>query len=1190
MRAAAFSSLTRFGFAFVVIATTTASTGAADSLAVLRPDEAPSKMLYRALEAQAREKLEERRKAVAGLKTVEAIRQRQTEIRAKFLEALGDLPEKTRLNARVVGKDQRDGYSVERVIYESRPNHHVTANFYLPAGDGPFPGVLVPCGHSANGKAAETYQRISISLAKNGMAALCFDPIGQGERVQLLDANGKPAIAGSTTEHSLAGIGAWLVGRSAASYRIWDGIRSLDYLASRLEVDPQRLGCTGNSGGGTETAYLMALDDRIAVAAPSCYITSLERLFATIGPQDAEQNITGQVAFGMDHGDYAILRAPKPTLFSVGTQDFFDIKGSWDTFRETKLVYGRLGFGERMELFESDEPHGFTKPRREASMRWLRRWLLKKDDEPVETDFPIATDAQLQCTKTGQVLSEFHGRSVFDLNAERAKELAPKRAEYLAKLRLADKEPDPKQAGRLATQNLAEIAPEVRRLIGLPSAIAPAKREDRGRFDYNGRTWHKLVFTTEPGIALPGMLFIPKDSNRSLQIRIGEDATTVIDEVDRDARSAKSAILVLDLRGMGTTAPSPKSEPLGSDWKEAFLGIHLARPLLGQRVFDLLSVVEAVAGEFENRVSVIARGNAGPVALHAAVLDAVAAKPKIQGMQLCATLTSWTDVVQTPVSREQVANVVPGALAYYDLPDLVALLRSLPIAILGPVDSTGRVVAPEEIKAIYPGGVGNLSNRGVYLTVLAGVRFPTPRIVRTADLSIGESRSVILADGTTATVKLVAVSEQRDPIRNAIREAQAKVEINGALTTLSSGNYNLPVAAGGVQVDCPVTGGYRSNADNDVWKLEKDARIRVWPADSPWIEPSEFVYPVRQRWLASLTQMANEPVYVDGGEQPSVKKIYYHYGLDTGGAEGMVDVVAATNGLVVSAGTERLPGYDGTPVAPRYDVVYLLDDHGWYYRYSHLQTIDPAIKPGARIRMGQNVGVLGKEGGSGGWSHLHFDVSRLQPSGKFGIEEGYAFLWQAALRAQKPNVIAVARPHCFTYAGETVALGGSKSWSRAGTIAHYDWTFTDGTKATGPQVEKTYDKPGSYSEILKVTDPQGHVDYDFAVVQVIDRNAPESLPPSIHAAFSPTIGIKPGVPVTFKVRTFRTTDGEETWDFGDGTDPVKVRSDGNAVKLAKDGYAVTTHAFAKRGHYLVRVDRTNRLGATATARLHVIVE
>ena len=171
------------------------------------------------------------------------------------------------------------------------------------------------------------------------------------------------------------------------------------------------------------TAYLMALDDRIAVAAPSCFITSLERLFATIGPQDAEQNITGQVAAGMDHADYVTLRAPKPTLLTVGTRDFFDIQGSWDTFREVKLIFGRLGFGERVDLFESDEEHGFTRPRRIATARWMMRWLLKQDSAVDEPDFPIATDAELQCTRTGQVITDFKDRSVFDLNAERARDL-----------------------------------------------------------------------------------------------------------------------------------------------------------------------------------------------------------------------------------------------------------------------------------------------------------------------------------------------------------------------------------------------------------------------------------------------------------------------------------------------------------------------------------------------------------------------------------------------------------------------------------------------------------------------------------------------------------------------------------------------------------------------------------------------
>ncbi|SIO22824.1 PKD domain-containing protein [Singulisphaera sp. GP187] len=1142
---------------------------------VLKSDEQPRTMLYRALERQAHELLEARRKTVAGLQTPEAVRQRQTEIRAKFLEALGDLPEKTPLNARVVATDPRDGYRVERLVYESRPGHHVTGVLYLPTTDSPVPGVLVPCGHSQNGKAGDTYQRICISLAKNGMAALCYDPIGQGERLQLLDDQGKAAILGSTTEHTMAGIGSLLVGRSLASYRIWDGIRSLDYLASRPEVDPKRLGCTGNSGGGTLTAYLMALDDRIAVAAPSCYLTSLDRLFSTIGPQDAEQNITGQVAFGMDHGDYAILRAPKPTLFSVGTRDFFDIQGSWDTFREVKLVYGRLGFGERVDLFESDEPHGFTKPRREAATRWLRRWLLKIDDAPVESDFAIATDAQLQCTETGQVLSSFHGKSVFDLNIEHADELARRREQSQAK---QDK------ATRLA---------QVRRRIGLRDSITPADREERGEaLKRSGYTIRKLVFTTEPGIKVPALLLIPEKTGegKRLTVVVGDDKRESLALGHQSEPLAKSGnpVLIVGLRGMGETAPSTKSGPFGVDSKEAFLAINLGRPLLGQRVGDLLSVIGAVAAEYQDGIALIGQGTAGPIALHATALE-----PRINALSLDSAITSWSDIVRTPITRDQLSNTVPGALVDYDLPDLAALVAPRPLTIAASVDPAGRPLSPEQVAAAYRLSTKayQAQDANAKLSLKPGPPRPTTEpLVRVVDLSVGESAVVTLADGKEATVKLIDLKEDRDPIRQAVRGAQVKVEVNGKPVTLATGNYNLPVPAGGVQVDCPITGGCRGNSGEDSWALEKDARIRLWPAKSPWIDPTAFSYPVRQRWFATSTQMANEPVYVDGGEKPDVKKIYYHSGLDIGGAEGLVDVVAATDGFVASAGTTLTPGFQDTPARPRYDVVYLVDPQGWYYRYSHLQSIDPAITPGASVRKGQKIGVLGKEGASGGWSHLHFEIKSQQPSGRWGTEEGYAYLWQAAQREQKPDLVAVARPHRLSWTGEPVTLDGTKSWSRSGSLARYEWTLSDGTSINGPKVEHVYDRPGAYTEILKVTDRQGHVDYDFAIVQVLDRSNPDQLPPTIHASFMPTTGIKPGEPVTFKVRTFRTTDGEETWDFGDGTPAVTSHSDGTVKPLAKDGYAILTHPFAKPGHYLVRVERANRQGAKAVARLHVVVD
>lgn len=449
---------------------------------------------------------------------------------------------------------------------------------------------------------------------------------------------------------------------------------------------------------------------------------------------------------------------------------------------------------------------------------------------------------------------------------------------------------------------------------------------------------------------------------------------------------------------------------------------------------------------------------------------------------------------------------------------------------------------------------------------------------------IDETVEIQLADGSKASVTLLKLIEKMDSMAGAVRDAKVLVEVNGDQKWLTSANYNLPQLVGGVQIDCPITRGYKANSGEDSWALDKDARLRLWPKGTPWINPGTFVYPLKQRWFATSTQFSNEPTYVDGGDKPDRKKIYYHNDLDFGGCEGLTEVVAATDGLVVSVSEKTLPGYSLTPVRPRYDVVYLLDERGWYYRYSHLHTIDPAITLGSRVKMRQRIGILGKEGASGGWTHLHFGIKSRQPSGKWGTEEAYAFAWEAYQHENKPAIIAVARPHHFIRAGETITLDASKSWS-SGTIKSYDWTFTDGATAAGAKIERTYSKPGAYSEILKVTDTAGNVSYDFAIVQVMG-NDDKNLPPTIHPTFWPTTGLKPGTEITFKVRTFRTTGGE-TWDFGDGTPKVSVKSDGNAKALAKDGYAITSHAFIKAGDYIVTVDHTNERGERAVGHLWV---
>jgi murein DD-endopeptidase MepM/ murein hydrolase activator NlpD len=466
---------------------------------------------------------------------------------------------------------------------------------------------------------------------------------------------------------------------------------------------------------------------------------------------------------------------------------------------------------------------------------------------------------------------------------------------------------------------------------------------------------------------------------------------------------------------------------------------------------------------------------------------------------------------------------------------------------------------------------------------------PRQPIRRVVDLCRGEAADVVLANGEAVRVELLETDETISSPENATIAARARVKVGDQEAWIPSGNYHLPVTVGRVQIDCPVTKAYYRNSRGDPWRLEKDARLRIWPAGSAWFESGAFTYPARQRWFASNTQMADEPTFVDVSAELSPGRIYYHDQLDIGGAEGMTEVVAATDGMVIARGQQTRGDIADFDYSPTADEVLVLDDRGWVHIYTHLKEIGGGIAVGKPVSQGQRIGMLGKEGSSGGWSHLHYGIRARQPSGKWGTEAGYCYLWEAYNRAHNPHVLAVARPHHLVAPGASVVLDASRSWAEQGGLA-YRWTFSDGSTAEGVRVTRRYDQPGIYSEILQVTDGAGHVDYDFANVQVFDT-ARGKMPPGIHAAYFPTLNLRPAMPITFLVRSFNAVEGEEAWDFGDGTPPVAVRSnpvkrDGRDAYVA-DGYAATVHRYAKPGHYLVRVHRVEKGAPAATARLHV---
>jgi cephalosporin-C deacetylase-like acetyl esterase len=635
---------------------------AADELAVLpvgTGSDSSKQMLARYLKKLAFNALQRRGEAYEKIKTpVQAVAY-QERLRAAFIEHLGGFPKRTPLNPQVVGKIDGDGYRIEKLIYESQPRHHVTAVLFLPKSSPPYPAVLVPCGHSSTGKAAQ--QRVCILLAKHGIAALSYDPIGQAERVQLLDANGKARFK-MTTEHTLVGAGSIPLGRNTATFRIWDGMRSIDYLASRSDINAERIGVTGCSGGGTLTSYLMALDGRVVCAAPSCYITSWRRLIETIGPQDAEQNIHGQLEFGMDHADYMIMRAPKPTIVLASTHDFFDIEGTWASFRQAKQFYTRLGFAERLHLIETDAKHGYPKLQREAMVSWMRRWLLNIDEPVTEQDFETHKSQELQCSPDGQVLLMEGARSIVDLNVAHNNQLKLRRRE------------------KWSEEHRATTLGEVRKIAGIrPLAKLPRPNvRQLETIDRSGYSIRKIIIEPEAGIQLPALLFQPdkKNGKRSLYVHgAGKQAGVGPDGEIEKLVLAGNTVLAVDLRGSGETGPTAGGM-WGGNWDDVFLSYLLGRSFVGMRAEDILNSARYLS-ELDDaddpvRVELIAIDGACPPAMHAAALE----NELFHSLKVSQPDFTWSDIVRDPSIKGQLANTVHGALSVYDLDDLLASFKA----------------------------------------------------------------------------------------------------------------------------------------------------------------------------------------------------------------------------------------------------------------------------------------------------------------------------------------------------------------------------------------------------------------------------------------------------------------------------------------------------------------------------------
>jgi len=622
----------------------------------------PEARLMRWLDRIAQTQLDLRDTEIKQVNTVEAAERRQEQVRKKMIELIGGLPDYSGpLNAKVTGRIDKGRYIIEKVIFESLPRFYVTADLYRPNRPGRFPGVLIMLGHWDQGKVAE--QRLAANFAMKGFVALAYDPIGQGERIQGFDRRVGGTLGGwCTEEHFQAGAQSVLAGEHLARYMIWDGKRALDYLTSRPEVQSERIGCTGCSGGGTLSTYVSALDPRVKAAAPACWMNSYRVLFT--GPVgDSEQSIPNFLSSGLDETDYVELFAPKPWLIVSTIEDFFPLEGARVLFQEARSWYRIYHAEDHVDWAVGPGPHGTPQPQRERIYEWMIRWLKDGQGDAKEEPVEMAPDHELLATTAGQVTLDLGSREIYEIIREN-----------LEKHR------------RPGTRDTKELINEVRSLMPSPQQMPVGSRVIE---ETRNAEWieQKTILETEPGIELDARLLVPRRTGRKPGLVVVETGAAP-SPLATDAVRRGAVVLALAPRGL------PRSDdrrPFGGDYLANTRSFLVGRNLPGMRAFDILRGVDLLAARPDvdaGAIRGVARGESGIWLLMAAAVD-----PRIQRIWLDRTPHSLRAAFDEPLNRNLHMAVIPGFCLKWDLADLVTAMDGKPVLWTDPTNWMG-VVTP----------------------------------------------------------------------------------------------------------------------------------------------------------------------------------------------------------------------------------------------------------------------------------------------------------------------------------------------------------------------------------------------------------------------------------------------------------------------------------------------------------------
>jgi len=618
---------------------------------------------------------DERQRAWEAIHDQRELLKTQDELRQKLLQMIGGLPAvKTDLHARVTGRIQMDGFSIEKLIFQSLPGVYVTALVYVPDDHArKHPAVLVPAGHAADGKFH--YQALSQRLVGRGYVVISWDPVGQGERSQFWDATaGKSRYNLICGEHAVMGNLAYLAGANLARWEIWDGIRAVDYLLTRPEVDGERISITGTSGGGFQAALIAALDERIKVTVPSCYISALpmrisNRIFAD-PDSDPEQDLFGMISNGLDHPGLLLMMYPRPVMVAAAVLDFFPIEGTRKSVREVRRLYERFDRADRIAMVEGYHTHQFSSENQEAAFDFLDHF----NQMPVRHELPPVkelSDRALQCTRTGQVVLDYSdARSLMAVIQEYYNEHKTGLGRSLAKEYYSDKYSGVKE------WHLSEYS-------GVPTGQKQITWEAMGSSNSEGVLIDRYMLRHSGLLEMP-LLYIHKPAARKRKVLLwfresGKATAEDWPEIKRYVDEGYD-IVSFDFRGLGETrmpytAVSPDDPALRTlDFDHAYgnsisgvLANHVYNSLLIGRPYFLQMIEDSeIAARFAREklgaktVATIAPGDAYTLA--SAIAETL---PDIELLPQPGTrVLKWSEIVEQQRENWPIQYLVPSG-AYF---------------------------------------------------------------------------------------------------------------------------------------------------------------------------------------------------------------------------------------------------------------------------------------------------------------------------------------------------------------------------------------------------------------------------------------------------------------------------------------------------------------------------------------------